>query len=353
VRIGIDSGPAVAVNSGRGSEPEPLFLGQPANYAAKLAEGGQEGIYISDRIRGDLAQPLLRAGLLQEKQLNFAGVQPMLSAFNLQHGAAAAALPITDADVRNVVRQLQGMSELSHDAGSARFAFHHHEPPLRSVRFEKLMPSNSIRMEVVSLFADIDGFTAYVDECIGTGRIQEMVSNLNVMRRELAASLKDDFGGKRVRFIGDCLHGLIAEGTRQGTDRAASVLEAVKTAAGLRSSFELCQQQLPNTARLGLAIGLELGSTPITRLGLRGERSVRCSASKAVSASEDLQSSCDGSDTALGRRALDAAPVSVRRLFNEDGRARGLDYEAFEEHVAPARVISSGSVSQVARPYAR
>jgi class 3 adenylate cyclase len=39
IRIGIDSGMAVAVNSGRGSEPEPLFLGSPANYAAKLAEG--------------------------------------------------------------------------------------------------------------------------------------------------------------------------------------------------------------------------------------------------------------------------------------------------------------------------
>lgn len=45
VRIGIDSGRAVAVNSGSQDEREPLFLGNPANYAAKLAEGADEGIY--------------------------------------------------------------------------------------------------------------------------------------------------------------------------------------------------------------------------------------------------------------------------------------------------------------------
>ncbi len=38
VRVGVDSGPAVVVNSGTKDEREPLFLGAPVNYAAKLAE---------------------------------------------------------------------------------------------------------------------------------------------------------------------------------------------------------------------------------------------------------------------------------------------------------------------------
>ena len=40
VRVGIDSGPALAVNNGRRGHREPLFLGRPANLAAKRAGGG-------------------------------------------------------------------------------------------------------------------------------------------------------------------------------------------------------------------------------------------------------------------------------------------------------------------------
>src|SRR5216684_636528 len=40
VRIGIDTGKALAVNNGRRGHREPLFLGRPANHAAKCAGGG-------------------------------------------------------------------------------------------------------------------------------------------------------------------------------------------------------------------------------------------------------------------------------------------------------------------------
>src|SRR5712692_6216076 len=40
VRIGIDTGKALAVNNGRRGHREPLFLGEPANHAAKRAAGG-------------------------------------------------------------------------------------------------------------------------------------------------------------------------------------------------------------------------------------------------------------------------------------------------------------------------
>lgn len=52
IRIGLDSGAAVAVNSGTKDEREPLFLGAPANYAAKLAEGDEEGVFMSNRVEG-------------------------------------------------------------------------------------------------------------------------------------------------------------------------------------------------------------------------------------------------------------------------------------------------------------
>src|SRR5258708_4436929 len=52
VRVGIDTGPALAVNNGRRGHREPLFLGQPANHAAKRAGGGgSQGIFLTNTAR--------------------------------------------------------------------------------------------------------------------------------------------------------------------------------------------------------------------------------------------------------------------------------------------------------------
>lgn len=52
VRIGIDTGKTLAVNNGRRGHREPLFLGEPANHAAKRAGGGKAaGIFLTNRAR--------------------------------------------------------------------------------------------------------------------------------------------------------------------------------------------------------------------------------------------------------------------------------------------------------------
>ena len=345
VCIGLDSGRAVAVNSGRRSEPEPLFLGSPANYAAKLAEAKKEGIFPSDNVRRDAGLHVVTGGLLNERQNSVAGILDFV-----RMGATDARF--SELASARAVDRIKESSVYGEVTKGGVFKFHRHDIPLKSIDFMKLLPSNSIRMELASIFADIDGFTKYVDACIQGNRIPEMVSNLHVIRGELAASLKEDFGGRKVRFIGDCLHGLLAEGTVQKTDMTDTVRSAVGAAAGLRSSFELCQQKLPNISNLGLAIGVELGATPISRLGIRGDRSVRCASSRAVSESERLQSDAGGTETAIGTEAMAEAPPSIQRIFRDGQTATNLDYDAYEEFMlaAPA-VVSSGTVSRAAQPY--
>ena len=52
VRVGIDTGKALAVNNGRNGYREPLFLGRPANIAAKLSSNNKAiGIYLSNDAR--------------------------------------------------------------------------------------------------------------------------------------------------------------------------------------------------------------------------------------------------------------------------------------------------------------
>ncbi|MBZ9857457.1 hypothetical protein LB566_27095 [Mesorhizobium sp. CA13] len=57
---------------------------------------------------------------------------------------------------------------------------------------------------------------------------------------------------------------------------------AVLAAAAIRSSFDLCRTILPNISELGITIGIELGPTPISRLGLVGDASVGCASSRAT-----------------------------------------------------------------------
>ncbi len=347
IRVGVDSGSAVAVNSGTKDEREPLFLGAPANYAAKLAEGDEEGIFMSNRVRKDLGlQPLFNIDTLAAER---ASATSLIANSGLSANSSFQSKRLSDAAIDTAASRAKARFEL--DVGTdATFSFHRHTPPLSTIDFGSLMPSKSIRMGLMSIFGDIDGFTKYVDECIAQHRIGEMVSNLHVIRSELAATLSGDYSGRKVRFIGDCIHGLLAEGTSQETDASASVISAVKAAGGMRSSFELCQEELDGIDKLGIAIGLEFGETPITRIGIRGDRSVRCSVSRAVSRSEELQSDCTGDQTALGPTALNHAPASVRKLF-EGGVAWGLDAVSVGEHLGAPPVVSSGAVSAVAAPY--
>lgn len=343
VRIGIDTGMAVAVNSGRKDEQEPLFLGNPANYAAKLADGDDPGIFLSDRARLLLGLGAL-GSLRAQRSANYitfyaeVANAPTESLFGVTRSMSNQRVAALSEEVKATVEP---------QVRAAEFTFHRHQPPLSSIDYSKLAPSNTIHMQMASIFADIDGFTNYVQTSIDTGKVQELVSNLHVIRRELAAVLKEDFDGRKVRFIGDCIHGVLAEGTRDYTNEAGTVETSVLCAGAMRSSFELCQAMLPGIADLGLAIGIELGNTPISRIGTRGDLAVRCATSRAVSESERLQSELDGTQTALGSKAMAEAPAKVRHLFRPSGIVPRLTYQAATALViaAPAVVAASGETS--------
>lgn len=323
VRIGIDSGPAIAIDSGKRDEPDPLFIGSPANHAAKLADGDEEGIFPSLRVQRvrDQNAPLTFSALTKAVETGF--LQEKVSA----HGQTLG----TDARVAKAYLDFE--AEMKRRASGelvsdAVFHFHHKEPPLKDIVFAEHPPSNAIRMPLASLFADIDGFTAYVDQAIQSGTIAEAVANLHVLRAEMAAVLREDFGGRKVRFIGDCVHGLLAEGNSRETNTLDTIRNAVKAAGGIRSSFDLCKKALPGIAELGLAIGIDFGPTPICRLGLRGAASVRTASSRATCVSENEQRRCSGAETALGEKAFNAAPVVVRQVFGGERIVANMDYDA-------------------------
>ena len=316
VRVGIDTGRTLAVNNGRSGNREPLFLGPAANHAAKRAAGGKApGIFLTNEARAAI-------GL---KQLKASEVDPTpLTAEEVMASQEKADLGVSKDTIVGQWRE-------DLEANPIRaFSFSAHTPPMRNLVFTVLTPGNSRRQDALSLYADLDGFTAYVGRHIDD-KPEDVVRAMHVIRSELEAVLSTDFEGRRVRFIGDCIHGLMAEGTAWTTDAEATVSDAVLCAGGLRSSFKLCLELLGeegvDTAGLALAVGLEFGPITATRLGLKGSRT-RCSVSRGVLASEAEQSRCSGRQTAIGQNAYGKATPSVRGLFGNERITKDLDFAA-------------------------
>lgn len=326
-RVGIDVGPCVAINNGNGLEQEPMFLGSAANHAAKLAEGAESGIFVSDRVRALLGLP--EGGLFGTPQMLDEAVvgnamlkyQDTLSSIREQTGTIRTADKIIE-DWRAQIK-----SKSVPNPTNPNFLFHHKEPPLSDIKYSDLSPSKSIRIELVSLFADLSGFTAYVDAAISNNDISDAVCALYVIRQELQNVVEEDFDGRKVRFIGDCIHAIIAEGTKTETDDVKSVEKSIACAGGLFRSFKICREELTGTESLGLAVGIEYGATPVSRIGIRGERSVRIASSKATAVSEKMQSDCENNGLKVGPNALTIMPPMLYDLIEEDGYTSSIDYD--------------------------
>lgn len=315
VRVGIDTGRTLAVNNGRSGRREPLFLGGAANHAAKRAAGGRKaGIFLTNEARAAIGLKQVAEALLDLTPLSAAEVAESVAAADL------------DASKDSIVR---GWRDDLAKNPIGTFGFTRHTPPLRTLDFTNLSPAGSRRQEATSIFADLDGFTAYVARHAEDSP-EDVIRAMHVIRGELEAVLSTEFDGRRVRFVGDCVHGLMAEGTAQSTDVEDTVSQAVLCAAGMRSSFDLCLAMLDDegvdVAGLGLAVGLEFGPMAATRLGLKGSMT-RCSVSRGVLASEAEQGRCSGRETAIGAAAYAGGSAAVRGLFGSGRKAKDLTYE--------------------------
>lgn len=315
VRIGIDTGKALAVNNGRRGHREPLFLGVPANHAAKRASGGKTtGIYLTNEARAAI-------GLKKADDEDTTA----LTSDEISTSKDKAKLGVTADDI---VKDWK--DDLTKNPIGA-FEFSGHTPPFSTLDIETLSVKNSRRQDAATVYADIDGFTAYVAANIATDNsAKHVVRALHVLRSELDAVLHTDFAGRKVRFIGDCVHGLAVEGTAQTTDEKETISNLTLCSGGMRSSFDLALTKLKedgtDASSLGLAIGFEYGPMTITRLGMKGEL-VRCSVSRGVLTAEQEQSRCSGTETALGATAYKNATDAVRSLFGTGRKRSGLTYD--------------------------
>jgi hypothetical protein len=119
--------------------------------------------------------------------------------------------------------------------------------------------------------------------------------------------------------------------------------------AGRRS--RVCQETLGGLNDLDLAVGIELGPTPLTRLGRSGDESVRCAASRAVVLSERIQQTIEKGGVKLGANALTHADASVKRHYRESATILGFDAAADLLGSASSPAVTVVREDRTARPY--
>ena len=144
VRVGIDSGKALAVNNGRNGYREPLFLGEPANHAAKHASNGTAvGIYLTNTARKVV-------GLSEAADSN----KTALTKDEIKVCQELPALSVTCESIAKEWRE-----DLKNNPIGV-FSLRGRRRLCATSTSPSLTPKNSRRQEAVSIYADIDGFTA-------------------------------------------------------------------------------------------------------------------------------------------------------------------------------------------------
>src|SRR6266540_2737175 len=200
----------------------------------------------------------------------------------------------------------------------------------------KLGLSNSKRVTGASFFADVDGFTAYVDEAAGSD--DDLVEAVQAYR-----ALRIQYAGDRMQAIAFL----------PIDDEAAISRKAVEIAAGLHASVKHTLPVVLGDAVRPLAIGEALGAALISRLGEHGQPDVVC-VGPATEAAVRYQQALKGWETGISKEIRDQLPDDLAAEFK--WRAKAGCYVADHltadklDRLEEGRRLDSGSAAPLLRP---
>lgn len=296
---GADIGNAIGTQDGMKGDRELLFVGAPANYAAKItADAGQ--LRMTARVYNELPKETQRLcskaddGNYVFGSVGHATLQNLLEKVGVKWNPEASAKRLEEDKRKFPLKDIQysNAEEL--------------------IDLDSLGITNNRRVTAASLFADVDGFTAYVDSAKTTELKKAALRVLHAIRHEMAAVIKHDFDGLRIQYQGDRAQALLH---LPKEDFPAIAEKAVGMAAGLQSSMEYTLKEcLPESAPLKLAVGIDVDLTLVSKLGIRGERDRICIGLGVVDA-EECQEQCKGGEVGITSEVHGMLEASTRKHF--------------------------------------
>jgi class 3 adenylate cyclase len=299
---GTDVGDAIGTRNGRRNDRELLFLGACANYAAKMISSAGR-LRMSKATYDSLPEDLRE---LCEKvddevyQLNSVSqnkLDSLLEKYEIKWDREKSQERV-DEDKR-----AHPLKEIEYSSANAL------------IDLDALSIWNNKRVIAVSIFGDITGFTAYIDGAETDDDKRKALRVLHAIRKEMATVVAVDFNGLRVQFQGDRVQGLYHMPKDEEVEIAT---EAVEAAVGLQSSMEkTIKEKLPEAKDLKLAIGVDIDTTLVSKLGTRAHRDRICLGS-AVDNAANLEEKTSGGQTGISKRVYAALPERLSKHFSYD-----------------------------------
>jgi hypothetical protein len=295
---GVDFGEAIVTKDGVGGDRELLFLGHPANMAAKIIRGGLRLTSEVVALLPDSFDEYLAEAADDPNVMCFAPSLAALEDLIRDHGYAW-----TREQTR---KRLEADVEL-YPAGTTVVT-----GARGPIDKSRLSIYNTKRVDGVSLFADVDGFTAYVDQATAVDDdLVEAVRAYHVIRSEMRNTAVVDFKGLRIQYQGDRMQ-VFAYLPLDDEEEAA--VRAVRIAAALNSVVTDVLPQVIGEAAKPLAIGLAAGTTLVSRLGEHGNRDVVSLGSATVEAAR-IQVGLDGEEIGLDAELYSRLPDWLQKAF--------------------------------------
>lgn len=201
------------------------------------------------------------------------------------------------------------------------------------IELDNLTERNSKRTSAVAIYADLDGFTKYVQEAEEDSKIISLVRQFHMIRREFHAVIKDDYAGLVLQHQGDRTFAILH--LPCGDQFAKRCQLAVDMAIGIQSSMEkILNTRLTDRKDIHVAIGLDAGTVLVTRLGKKGKRVALCLGSEVTSA-EVLQLRSSGKEMRISKEIYEAIDDTIlAEQFKKDGAdyvAKGLTFPRLDE----------------------
>jgi len=303
---GTDLGNAIGTSNGINGDRELLFLGSPANHAAKIISSDGR-LRLTQSIYNTLPQRLQQycrettEGTYQLEPITSEELDKLLDAYSLTWNCDKSRRRVDDD------RKSFPLSSIAYSSA---------ETP---IDLDTLSIRNNKRVLAASIFADVSGFTAYIDATTCEQDKKAALRVFHAIRKELARVIKHDFSRLRIQYQGDRIQGLFH--LPQDNEEAIAT-KVVEAAVGLQSSMEpTLKSCLPEAEPLRLAIGIDLGTTLVSRLGTRGQRDRIC-IGEPVEKAALYEERSDGGQIAVSSSIYDILPDHLRGFFVHNATAQ-------------------------------
>lgn len=234
---------------------------------------------------------------------------------------------------------------------------------------ESLTERNCKRTAAVSFYADLDGFTRYVQEAENDEKVVSLIRQFHMIRAEFHAVVGADYDGLVLQHRGDCILGILHLPSGNG-NHSKRCQQAVDIAIGLQSSMEhVLNEHLKDREDIHVAVGLDVGKVFVTRLGKKGQRINICfgpevteaerlqqmSASKQIRISIEVYDQLDDEDVRDEFTRRGSSYVATNLTFpalDEKKEEKAAEQGSLGARVSEGRIkVSTAATATADRPW--